>query len=271
MRAMGSALRRTSSIALAALAAICACAPATAGAATQSAQAGNVSATFTFQGTFASYSGLRLQITRAGAVVYDQPVTSTFCGQYCGPGKPPGVKGSSVHVLDLAHDGNLDVVLDLYSGGAHCCTIEEVFSYDATTNTYSEVEHNFGNYGDVLKDISHDGRTEFIGADDAFAYLYTSFAGSGLPIRIFSFTGGKFVPVTRSYPALIRKDAANWLRYYKRNIPNGEGLIAAWAADEFNLGKVALVKRTLATEVRRRHLPRSFPRRLVRDLRKFGY
>ena len=66
---------------------------------------------------------------------YDEPVTSKFCGTLCAPytGITGNVSGAR---LDLEHTGQPDVVLDLYSGGAHCCTIEQIFSFDPGTMTY---------------------------------------------------------------------------------------------------------------------------------------
>ena len=67
---------------------------------TQTAQSGDVSATFTFQGKVPHFHGLHLTISRVGATVYDQPVVAKFCGKLCWPG--PLIGGhSAVHVVDL--------------------------------------------------------------------------------------------------------------------------------------------------------------------------
>lgn len=172
-------VRRALVITVVAVAGLAGAAPALA--TTQSAQSGNVKATFTFHGTAPNYSRQRLRIERAGKVVYDKPVVARRCGHLCGPG---GVHSSSVHVLDLEHNARPDVVLDLFSGGAHCCFIEQVFSYAAAANTYRRTERDFGDPGAQIKDLGHDGRFEFLSADDRFANRFTDFADSGLPIQI---------------------------------------------------------------------------------------
>jgi hypothetical protein len=252
---------------------------------TQTATSGDVTATFQF-GIAAgnTYPTKTLAISRAGQVAFDQPVTSKYCGpntasaqKYCAPGAPEA-GFSSVHALDLEHNGQPDVVLDLYTGGAHCCTVEQIFSFDPGTGTYVKTEHDFGDPGDEIKDLGHNGRLEFLTADDTFAYAFTDFADSGLPIQILTFAGGKFTNVTRQYPKLIAKDAAMLFKGFKHHLSNGDGLIAAWAADEYNLGHAALVKSTLAKELKAGHLRsliepggQKFIRALNKLLRRDGY
>jgi hypothetical protein len=245
-------------------------------ASTQTAHLGNVTATFTFHGTFPTISGQRLKIVRAGKVAYGAPVVSPKCGTGCALGGTPQ-GASSVHVLRLEPGAEPDVVLDLYTGGAHCCWLEQVFYFDPVANTYRKVEHDFGNGGDEIKPIGPGGRLEFVGADDRFAYLFTSFAASGLPIRILDFGQHHFNDVTRAHPALIKRDAARWLSAFRHHYADGEGLIAAWAADEDLLGHMRLVASTLATEQHAGHLNgpiesgAKFVAALERKLRQFGY
>ena len=170
---------------------------------TQTAQSGNVSATFTFSGSYPNFTGLHLSIAQGGTVYYDEPVVSKLCGTYCAPGSLSG-KASSVHVLDLEHDGQPDVVLDLYSGGAHCCSIEQVFSFDPGTMTYTETQHDFGDPGEQIVDLGHNGRYEFLTADDWFAYEFTDFAASGLPIQILTFSNAALPQRDPSVPEADR-------------------------------------------------------------------
>lgn len=244
---------------------------------TETAHAGNVTATFTFQGKFPSYRGERLEINQGGAVYYNEPVTSKFCGSQCAPYSAITGK-SAVAVVDLEHNGQPDVVLDLYSGGAHCCTIVQVFSYDPGTMTYTETETNFGDPQARIVDLRHNGRFQFLTADDAFAYEFTDYAGSGLPIEILRFTGGGFVNVTRSYPGLVARDAAFWLEAYKRTASDqyqdSVGVIAAWAADEELLGRAKLVNGYLTEQAKLGHLnsplyPQASGERFIVKLKRF--
>jgi hypothetical protein len=251
---------------------------------TQTATGGAVTATFTFHGTFPRFSGLHLTIAQSGTVLYDQPVSASGCGTYCAPGGA-GAKAASVHVIDLEHTGQPNVVLDLFTGGAHCCSIEQVFTFDPGTSTYVRAERNFGDPGERTEDLAHDGHFEFVTADDAFAYAFTDFAASGLPVQILTFSGGRFVDATQSYPAIIRTDAARWLRIFRhmarQHYADSVGIIAAWAADEYRLGKVAAANRYLHQQARAGHLRSAlgasephgqrFVAALLRFLHRHGY
>ena len=257
------------------VAAVCLFAAPAALAKTQTASSGSVSATFSFQGKVPNFHGLHMTISRGGTVLYSQPVVSKFCGKLCWPGPAVG-RHSSVQVVDLEHDGEPDVVLDLYSGGAHCCTVVEVFSFDAAAATYVETERTFGDPDARVVDLAHNGQFEFLTADDSFAYRFTDFAASGLPIAILTFAGGRFTDVTRSYPKLIAKDAAFWLRAFKRmagdHYSDSVGVIAAWAADQYLLGHVKLANRYLHQQAVAGHLNAPFAgggTRFVVKLEKF--
>jgi hypothetical protein len=252
-------------------------APTAASATTQTGRSGAVSASFTFRGSFPNYSHERLTITRKGIVAYSKPVSSSHClGGSCAPGDPER-HASSVHVLDLESNGEPDVVLNLFTGGAHCCTLEQIFRFDAAHGAYVKTEHDFGDPGDNIRDLDHNGRLEFVTADDDFAFAFTSFAASGLPLQILTFRTGHFTNVTRHYPKLLTADAAQWLRLFKHHLSDGVGLIAAWAADEDLLGHFALVQNTLASELRKGDLRspsgggRKFVSALNRFLRRHGY
>ena len=251
---------------------------------TQIASSGNVTATFTFSGKYPNFTGLRLSIAQGGTVVYNAPVVSKLCGKYCAPAAPSG-PGTSVSVLDLEHDGQPDVLLDLYSGGAHCCWIEQVFSFDPGTMTYAMTQHDFGDPGADIVDLRHDGGFEFLTADDSFAYEFTDFAASGLPIQILTFSDRHFVDVTLQYPKLISRDAARWMKAFnsiaRQHYSDSVGVVAAWAADEELLGHSGLVNRFLARQVKAGHLNSAlspeepggakFVARLRKFLRRHGY
>jgi hypothetical protein len=250
---------------------------------TQTAHFGDVVATFTYKGKYPNYRGEAVTIAQAGTVFYDQPVVSKVCQMECAP-LATG-KQSSVHVVDLEHNGQPDVVLDLFSGGAHCCSIEQIFSFDPGTMTYVETEHSFGDPGERIVDLDQNGRYEFLTADDSFAYEFTDYAASGLPIQILTFSARHFQNVTRSYPKLIAKDATIWLKAFKsmsrQHYPDSVGVIAAWAADEDLLGHGKLVSRYLAQQLKAGHLTsaltpvepggKKFVAKLREFLRKHGY
>jgi hypothetical protein len=195
---------------------------------------------------------MRLTIRRNGGVAYSQAVRSPACGSLCiptavGPGKSP------LKIVDLNSDGQPEVILGLYSGGAHCCFVDQVFSLDPGTMTYVKAQHDFFDSDPVLKRIA--GRYEFAGSDARIAEAgLTDFADSGAPVEVWRFDARRFKDVTRQFPNLIRPDAARWLRLFKHHLSNGVGLIAAWAADEDLLGNSALVSSALNTYAAQGHL-----------------
>ena len=221
----------------------------------------------------------RLTIRLNGEKLYDQHVHSRFCGTLCdvtplSPGRSP------LKVLDVESNGQPDVLLGLYSGGAHCCFIDQVFSLDPGTMTYVTVEHNFLDAG--AKIVKLDAHYEFLSADARIAEAgYTDFADSGAPVQIWRVIDRRFINVTRQYPALIKPDAARWMNAFRHHLSNGAGFIAAWAADEDLLGKSKLVASTLADLARRHQLhstlglphrsETAFVAELQRDLRALGY
>jgi hypothetical protein len=181
--------------------------------------------------------------------------------------------------VDLDADGEPEVLLDLYTGGAHCCFVSQVFSWDAATSTYRKAERNWGDPAYSLADLDHNGRVELKSADDRFAFTFAPYAFSGLPIQIWRYDHGTFVDVTRRYRALIAADARKWLRQFDHWAGQGEGrgFLAAWAADEERLGHGTLVARKLSRALRAGQLrggPPSAPRYvsdLKRFLRRHGY
>ena len=98
----------------------------------------------------------------------------------------------------------------------------------------------WGDPGYELQDLDHDGRPEFVSADDRFAYRFTYYAASALPVQIWHYDHGAMIDVTSSYPAVVRSDAATlWSEYVKARTDKGadvRGVLAAWLADEYRLG-----------------------------------
>jgi hypothetical protein len=249
-KCLAGGVRRTAAVAFVSVLAGLACGAAfAAGGQTISehASGGNVSATFTYRhdvkNEVSPYSAAHLMISRGGRTLHNAFVHSDFCGSYCWPADT-----RSLQVADVEGDGEPDVLLDLYSGGDHCCYLTQLFRYSTTTASYSIVEHVWGDPGYKLKRLDRSGPIEFVSADDRFAYAFAAYAFSGLPIEIFRVNNGAFIDVTRTYPTLITADAAVWWKSYResRHTHYSLGYLAAWAADECNLGNSAMVATTLA-------------------------
>jgi hypothetical protein len=237
---------------------------------TQTAASGQVQATFSFtQGDYGQYTDFHLTIDRAGRRLYDAPVNA--CCQ------PQSTK--ALHVRDLDGDGEPEVWVDIWAGGAHCCTQMELLRYSG--GAYHAQERVFET-GYHLKDLDRDGKPEFMTNDYGFAYAFTFFGASPFPVRVFSYRAGAFTDVTKTYPALVRKDRNLYRRLYRKGIRHhvaSLGWLAGWTADEYVLGHRKSADRRLTRELHAGHLfndqgyvhGRKFIRVLKRDLRRGGY
>jgi len=228
-----------------------------AGAATQTVSSRGVVVTYTYRGTPPLSSHSRLKISTGGEVVYDQVVRSKWCGSECSPNIVARDR-KVVHIVHLSRSGSPSVVLDLYSGGAHCCFVEQVYTVAAKSEGVHKAEFNFGNPGVRLVKLGANGNYDFLSANNDFAYAFTDFAASGMPIEIFSFSNGAFHNVTLSFPNLIRSDAGQWMKAFRSqastHYQDSVGLVAAWAADEDMLGHFAGVARFLTAQAKAGHL-----------------
>jgi hypothetical protein len=261
---------------VAALAALTAClvAAAPALAKHETATAGQVSATFTYFGDYPDgFTGLQLTIARAGTTVYDRPVAARDCDEpWCAPG---GGRGRSLHARDLDGDGEPEVLLDLYTGGAHCCVVGQIFTFDAP-GYRKAAERNWADAGYRLADIDGNGTLELKSADARFAYAFAAFAFSAFPVQVFHWRAGRLVDVTERFRRAMRKDARRWMHVYRHADYEPQGALAAWAADQYQLGHRAYARRVVRRAVqtgRLRDMPGAsrFPRKLDRRLRRWGY
>jgi hypothetical protein len=247
---------------------------------TISARGHGVTATLSYRGGAGAQRDLALTIGRGQRTLYRAPVRAPLCGTLCEP--QTGTIQNAVQIADLDDDGAADVLLSLYSGGANCCSILQVFTPSAAMDgRYVHLaQRDFFSAGYRLERIG--GRLMFVTADNTFETTFTDFAASGLPLQILRLSGARFLDVTSAYPALIRRDAARWLTAYRRADGRDDvGLIAAWAADEARLGRWSAAQALLVDQARAGRLnsalyPRSdsglrFVTRLTALLGREGY
>jgi hypothetical protein len=268
--------------ALAALALPAAAAADDAGSATAS--SGVVQATLTWQAAQLGAKDPHLVVVRAGATLFDgSPVASSdSCREGGCSYAPSGKRDGPLQVRDLNGDGEPEVLVDAYSGGAHCCALTEILRL--TGATYSTLEAFWGNTGYDLSDLDSDGRPEFVGADDVFAGAFTSYAASFFPPLVLDYDAaakGGFRDVTRGFPSLVRKNlrrALHSLRQARRRHYETLGIVAAYVADLYLLGRGQEVRPYLKRARRRGDLrtiegraARSYDRDLLAFLHKQGY
>jgi len=214
---------------------------------TKTAQAGNVKAELDYQKAhteFTQFNNLRLKITRAGKLLLNQPLPDSegnwpLVALETGWGRENAQAAFQVRDLDANQEP--EVLIDLFTGGAHCCTYSLIYRYNPNTQTYNSDRFEWGNGGYKLQDLDKNGVPEFNGRNDAFAYAFASYAASAYPIQIWQYRQGKMVDVTRQYPKLIYNDAYGWWQAFQENKDNdvdyGKGLLAAYLADKYMLGQ----------------------------------
>ena len=123
---------------------------------TRTASSGSTVATLSWTANHSTtglpYSNLRLDIRRGGSDLFDDPVHGLLCGTGCWPAL--GVRSAPVAVSDIEGDGAPDVIVGLYSGGAHCCYVTQIYRYDPGTQTYAVAQR------DRVTRAHHDGRDD---------------------------------------------------------------------------------------------------------------
>jgi hypothetical protein len=183
---------------------------------------------------------LKLKIERSNQVVFDKAPSAN---EYDRPILDwNSEEQDSFLVRDLNGDKEPEVILDFFTGGAHCCSYSLIYQYDADQKQYVESRAFWGNLNYRLKDLDGDGKLEFMTGNDSFAYAFTSYAGSGFPIQIFNFDNGKMTDVTRKYPKQVYNDAYRYWRIYQQVIAEDattdvKGILAAYLADKYLLGQ----------------------------------
>ncbi|MEP0870915.1 hypothetical protein NDA01_13990 [Trichocoleus desertorum AS-A10] len=221
--------------------------PAPATATSKTAQAGNVKAELAYQKAnteFTQFNDLRLKITRGGKTLLDQPLPDSE-GNWplvaLGTDWAKENAQAAFQVRDLDGNQEPEVLIDLFTGGAHCCTYSLIYRYNPNSRKYSYDRFEWGNGGYQLQDLDKNGVPEFNGRNDAFAYAFGSYAASGYPLQIWQYRQGKMVDVTRQYPKLIHNDAYFWWQTFVErqndDVEYGKGALAAYLADKYLLGQ----------------------------------
>jgi hypothetical protein len=238
---------------------------------------GQVTATLSWQAGEVFAEHPELQITRAGAAAFDGKLEAR-----CQACNFLTDADTALTIRDLDGDGEPEVLVDTYSGGAHCCTVTPIFRW--TGNGYARLTGLFGNVGYSLDDLDRDGRPEFVTADDSFAYEFTAYAFSAFPLKILAYgtdRSGKTAlrDVSAGYTGMIEEEAAGFRKDIPKYRKDGDprGVIAAYVADLYRLGRKQQATKYLNSALRRGLLksPQGdidiWPanRRYIRDLKRF--
>ena len=109
---------------------------------------------------------------------------------------------------DIDGSGYPNLVIESYSGGAHCCFETFVYDLAETFLPISLPASPEGNAPGEFVDLDGDSVFEFRTRDDSFAYAYCAFAGSAAVLVILEVSSdeGRYLPRSYAYPQLYRSE-----------------------------------------------------------------
>jgi hypothetical protein len=179
------------------------------------------------------------------------------------------------------------VLVDLFTQGAHCCSVTLILRWDASAPRYRSRLVFWGNLRHEARRPRPRRLPELSASDERFLYTYTAYVFSYAPPQIYDYQQGKLVDVTRNFPVEIRKNAAYASSSFVHLKKAATGFdprafVAVYVADQYLLAGPTSRRRRSTTRSRRgsctegKDVPRdacraAFVAKLNRDLRTWGY
>jgi hypothetical protein len=111
---------------------------------------------------------------------------------------------------DIDGSGWPNLIVEAYSGGAHCCFATYVFDLAETLVSVDLPPSPGGNAAAAFVDIERDGIYEVVTADDSFVYLYCAYAGSPAVRVVLAYDAAerRYIPASPTYRELYAGDIA---------------------------------------------------------------
>lgn len=136
----------------------------------------------------------------------------------------PRVQVEQFHVFasesgsDVTGEGNPDVVVQTYTGGAHCCFSTVVHDLGSTITKVLETPQS--NCGTSFQQLDWDTALEALTCDDVLAYVYCCYAGSPVVRVVLDYVPGEgYVPASPSFAYLYAEDIASHTALAEQGVP----------------------------------------------------
>lgn len=131
------------------------------------------------------------------------------------------------------------IIIQTYSGGAHCCTSFYIYTWlDGEFVQTSMEDLNSG--GGIFQDLKGNNTVQFVTNDNSFLYAFSSYAGSYPPSLIYDVEKGQLIENTRNYREHLRETANNMLSAFKEGKENNyevNGVLAGYVAQKILLNE----------------------------------
>jgi hypothetical protein len=249
---------------------------------------GGVSATLSLASRAGSVGNLRLSLTRAGHIVFNEPIATAS-------GRPGALErtrpvrrflDARLRVLDLDGDGTGEAVVDLAERGAYCCSHSVIVGAGAD-GAYRPLELDWGSFGSSARFQPLSRGYAIIGRDARLEERYTPHVLSFEPVRVWRWQHGVARDVSHAQAGIVRADLDALLDERRALLRRADhasldlrGLLTAIAGDRLLLGERALAARALRADVAAGHVGVSsgsgptgaaFPPALLRALAALRY
>ncbi len=125
---------------------------------------------------------------------------------------------------DITGEGNPDLVVFTYSGGAHCCTRVYVVDLGPEVRVFQAGIDS--NCVGEFRDLEGDSVPEYLTCDDTFAYAYCPFVCSPMPRVIMRYEPGKgYTPANHLFSELVLPESERGLEVVEEY---GPGALGEW-------------------------------------------
>jgi hypothetical protein len=217
----------------------------------------------TYGGFTATFRSAKQVLRPGNYLSVGTPLKGTFTMSVSGTSwtlpRPSNVAESQIDalcVIAFTPEQHPGVMVEGYTGGAHCCLVPVIYLFSAARNRYVKVvdmtptrykdPHAFdGNLGFIPKVVG--GQVLLSTGNGDFDYAFGCYACSTEPLALDSVGANGLTDVTPQHPSLVEADAQTIWKIPQR-ILNSEstsqsyslfGFLAPWVADECTLGRGA--------------------------------